>query len=335
MPEQPQSSLAAFAESYKSLMGGTPPLEQGEVPTPEKESQDPQEAPQEATAEQPKAEDEQSDDEAISSFDDLAASLGVDRDALEDLSITLKVNGNPVETKLRDALARFQIDEAAKDRLQDAKQQEAAVKARKEEMERDYGGRLQELGTLVGIARQTLGGSVEKELQELEKQREDLDSTEYYVRKAQIRERGEQVQALEQQYQQAWVEHMNKARDELRRTLPDHIPEWRDSSTREAELKRMDEYLLGQGFTSEQIGTVLDPKAINLVRKAMLYDDGKKAVKGVKAKSQIRLAGSKPPERRSSTVNRKQLEAKKDVLKKAGTVRAFADLYKEMRQGSK
>lgn len=323
-------SLDAFAEKYQSLMGNSPPEESPEQVPAAPPSEEPSQ--QDTSATEQSAEETTGEEAGISSFEELAEHYGVDVDDLQELEIGLKVNGQEHRTKLKDALASFQIDTAAEERLKDAKQQIEEAKSRRKELETSFEERGQRLDGLMAMARQALAGNVEEELKGIEGLRTE-DPQEYFSKRMEIEDRQKKLNAVESEYQRLINEHVTKARDELRRTIPEHIPEWRDSATMQNESRKLDDYMLGQGFTSQQINALIDPKAIALVRKAMLFDAGKKVAKKVSdnAKPKLKLAGATPPERRASTSRTKAFQKAKDDLKKTGSLNAFAQFYKQSR----
>lgn len=83
-------------------------------------------------------------------------------------------------------------------------------------------------------------------------------------------------QAAEQQKaMQAFVEAE-------RAKLPEVIPEWKDQDTMLKEAKELREWAVSQGLTEQEINSLSQAAHIALIRKAMLYDRGRKNVEQAK-----------------------------------------------------
>lgn len=85
-----------------------------------------------------------------------------------------------------------------------------------------------------------------------------------------------QEYATEQQRAMAALIEAERAR------LPDVIPEWKDQETMLKEAKELREWAVSQGLTEQEINSLSQASHIALVRKAMLYDRGRKNVEQAK-----------------------------------------------------
>lgn len=334
MPGPDSSSLEAFVSRLQGLSKtevATPQAQLGQAGPEEAPESSDEPSQQEATAEEA-TEEASSEEEGISTFEELAEQLGADVDALQDLEIGLKVNGKEHRTKLRDALAQFQIDGATKERLEEAKRYESEVKSRRGELEDSYAEKLSNLEGLMSMTQQVLVGNVDEELKKIESLRAD-DPQEYFAKRMEIEDRQRAFNDISSKYQQEVSKQLEKVNEELRKDIGKHIPEWKDHATMQNENRQLDEYLLAQGFTTKQIKSVVDPKAVSLLRKAMLYDSAKKTASKLtgKAKSKLKLASASPPDRRPSTLKSRNLQAAKEKLRKTGSLDAFAQFYKQSR----
>jgi hypothetical protein len=83
-------------------------------------------------------------------------------------------------------------------------------------------------------------------------------------------------QAAEQQRAMVALIEAERAR------LPDVIPEWKDQETMVKEAKELREWAVSQGLTEQEINSLSQASHIALVRKAMLYDRGRKNVEQAK-----------------------------------------------------
>jgi len=81
----------------------------------------------------------------------------------------------------------------------------------------------------------------------------------------------------QQQMQQSYLEQQ-------RHILPDIIPEWRDKKVAATEATQIRDFLLGEGFSEQDVSGMSNATLVKLARKAMLYDRGETRANEVKAK---------------------------------------------------
>ena len=96
------------------------------------------------------------------------------------------------------------------------------------------------------------------------------------------------VQSEQQRVQKLQQEKMQQMQEQYvtqqREMLPDIIPEWRDSKVAAQEATQIRDFLLGEGFTEQDISGLANATLVKLARKAMLYDRGETRVAEAKAK---------------------------------------------------
>lgn len=132
------------------------------------------------------------------------------------------------------------------------------------------------------------------------------------------RQQAEQLMQTQQQIEQArqWLTEVA-------------IPEWKDAEKAKAERAALKAYGQQFGYSAEELSQVADPRAVVLLRKAMLYDrmqERKGQIKPVKKTAAPVLkpgAVSKPSTKKSS-----DLKSAKQRLAKTGSVRDAAELFK-------
>ena len=91
-------------------------------------------------------------------------------------------------------------------------------------------------------------------------------------------QRMQQIEAQkQQQMQQSYLEQQ-------RHILPDIIPEWRDKKVAATEATQIRDFLLGEGFSEQDVSGMSNATLVKLARKAMLYDRGETRANEVKAK---------------------------------------------------
>lgn len=273
------------------------------VSAPEKQ-EEPKVAQEDPNPEEPEvqaAEEAETEGEAeIQSLDELVQGLGWgdDATALDSLTLRHKVNGEIRETTLGDALSNFRRGLAADSRLEDAKRMTGELAAERERYKTEHTEKLRDLDTGLAMVEQLLVGDREA-LSKL-----DPDDPDYTRQRWALEDRAKQVQDMRAKISQHVQKAMDEARVESRKRLPDLIPEWASQSTMQEELRQLDNFLLKRGFSQQEVASIVDPKAVALVRDAMLYSQAKAGASKVKEKVKPTLRISKPGARQDAEQQR-------------------------------
>jgi chemotaxis protein histidine kinase CheA len=93
-------------------------------------------------------------------------------------------------------------------------------------------------------------------------------------------------QRVEQLQEQRKAQLKAQFVSQQREMLPDVIPEWRDQKIAAKEATQTRDFLLGEGFTEEDIVGLVHASLVKIARKAMLYDRGETRATAAKAKPQ-------------------------------------------------
>ena len=124
-------------------------------------------------------------------------------------------------------------------------------------------------------------------------------------------QRMQQIEAQKrEQMQQSYLEQQ-------RQILPDIIPEWRDKKVAATEATQIRDFLLGEGFSEQDVSGMSNATLVKLARKAMLYDRGETRANEVKAKpkkprAKILKSGSRASQpKRTSAAQEAQNRARK------------------------
>ena len=138
----------------------------------------------------------------------------------------------------------------------------------------------------------------------------------------------QRVQALQQQKVQQMQEQYVTQQREM---LPEVIPEWRDSKIAAQEATQIRDFLLGEGFTEQDISGLTNATLVKLARKAMLYDRGETRVTAAKAKPKKARAktlksGTKASQPRPKSDAQKAIQN----AKKSGRVQDAAQAIKAL-----
>ena len=237
-----------------------------------------------------------------------------------DLSTTLEVDGEEKTIEeLRNGFLR-QKDYTRK--TQELAEHRKAVEAKDQEMDRERAEYAQLLPALA------------ERIQQEAKQEPDWDTlydadpvmaakAERQWRKEQ-EERVAQLQAVQAEQQrmqqieaQKHVQMQQSYLEQQRQILPDIIPEWRDKKVAATEATQIRDFLLGEGFSEQDVSGMSNATLVKLARKAMLYDRGETRANEVKAKpkkprAKILKSGSRASQpKRTSAAQEAQNRARK------------------------
>lgn len=335
--ERPFSLLAS--EKFGDRFKGEAPVEEPEEVEEEVVAEEPEEASEEPeTAEE--TQEAEGTEETVSSLRELIEANEWDPEWVQSLKIPVKVNGSEDEKPLAELVKSYQIRQATEAELSEAKEKSKAALEEINQQKTEIAQSLQILQTIV----QDEEAAIEKALKSTDwaKLRED-DPAEYSARKVEIEERREALQAKKQKAVEAFKkvdETTRQQRDEQlrqyvqteRTELLKKIPEWRDPDKAQAEQNKLSEYLIGQGYTKEEIARAYDHRLVVGLRKAMLWDEmqsksqvAKKKV--VKVPKVLKPGAPKPKEQ----VTREKLDGLRSRLNKSGSIEDALKLLRAQR----
>lgn len=264
------------------------------------------------------------DQAQIESIEQLAEALGVDSNALDDLPMTLKVNGeNKAVTlsELRDGYQRRQGIHAQVEQLNAQKRENEQVLTEKaNKFEQDtvvLGQMLQQaknllLGELNSAEMQTLRtsdpGAWAARHQELQQRATGIDQL-YYSAAAQYQQF---VDNRDAEQQKSLAELRQKELTNLRTALPD----WNDAKRDEIVGYLHDSF----GFSNEDLANVMDSRLIIIADKARKFDQmekvGKKTKKAIKQLPKVVKAKRQAP--KTSVAEMNLAKAKKRLAQSKG-----------------
>lgn len=308
--EKPYSLIAS--EMFGSDYHGEVPVEE-EAPPIEASDDDPVEEPVEEIIEEvseevteetdieedaaPQAEPEYQEYE----LGHVAQLLGVDEDQLDlndegQVVLNGKVNGAPVKAPAAELLASFQTQEAADQRLAEAKEKASTITQGLAEKSQQVNAQFQAASALVQSAESLL--SEDSNAVNWERLRNE-DPAEYAAKKRDFDDRAARIQKVkndalnayqsvegfqQQEFAQTHAEHLQRESE----LLIEAVPEWKDEKVATEEKAQLGKYLLSNGFTQEDVAGASDHRLITAMRKAMLYDANQKS-SNVAAKKVARI----------------------------------------------
>ena len=160
---------------------------------------------------------------------------------------------------------------------------------------------------------------------------------EYITKRDEFRETQDKVRQAQFQQQQAHQAHQQESQRNHTRVLQEEhgklveaLPEWREAESRQKLGSEIKAYALTQGYTSEEIGSLVDHRSLMTLYKAMKFDKASSpdvVQKKVKNKPRVIRAGSP---RTKSDVGKQKRTTQMKRLKQTGHVDDAANLLEEM-----
>lgn len=285
---------------------------------------------------------EESEGEPVQTVSEFLQTLEVDPEFFSGLKVQVKVDGKPAETTVADLVKSYQIGSAAEHRLEEAKSKAKAITEEAAAKSEALKGEYAKVAKLVEHAEAML--DQDAKAIDWAKLRED-DPAEYAARKAEHAERRQRIETMKRDAVAAWQQQAGKTTAEQAEILKRHIqaeqaalleklPEWRDDAKAKADKAKLADYLLRQGFTSEDIMGASDHRLILVARKAMLYDEGKGKVETARKKlakvpKVMKPGAAKPKEQ----IDRERLEQLRLKARKSGRLEDAQAYLKAKRGG--
>ena len=139
---------------------------------------------------------------------------------------------------------------------------------------------------------------------------------------AQQQQIGQQQQAMQQAQGQAHQAHLQSQMAELQQA----IPEFSDAKKAPKMKERLVKQGMAEGYTAEEIGGIVDHRAMKVLHKAMLYDQMMKGGGDVQAKLKKARPLMKAGTKKQATSDAKKHSKQMSKLKKTGSVADAAAL---------
>lgn len=244
------------------------------------------EAPQEAAPEE--GSEEQVEEVEITTVEELAEHFQIDPEWIQNLKITQKVNGQPVEFSISEALATHMKVAAADSYLAEAKQKAKAI----EEEARQKGQAV--VSTLATFSKlvESVEAELDKDIKNIDwnRLRED-DPAEYAAKKADIKERRERLDKMKQEAEASYQELLRQAAEAQERLREERLPQERQIFLERVpdwnpqERDELVKYLSEEGFSEHDIQVfAFNGRLLALAVKAMRNDKAKTRSEAAKKK---------------------------------------------------
>jgi hypothetical protein len=252
----------------------------GEIPEEKPKAEEAQ--PTEEEESQPEEEDESFEEESEEEEEPEGEEESEEPDVEEEELYRVKVDGSEQEVTLDELLSGYsrQSDYTKKtQQIAQERQQMAQLQQQwQQEMIAAQTERQQYIDALGQVVNQSMTGLEEYANIDWETLKED-DPIAYVTRRDEFRDAQERVRQMQEQQayavQQQEAEMQNaiqyRAREEMG-MLVEKVPEWKDKETRQEMTKTLREYATGQGFSPEEISSLIDHRSLIVLMKAQKYD---------------------------------------------------------------
>jgi hypothetical protein len=262
-------------------------------------------------------EDEDQDDE--DGLVALASELGLDEDKLTlsedgDIMVKLKVNGKDEQVNLKEAIAGTQYNKANEEKARVLAEERKSFESEREQV---AGAFKQQMQHIQGLG-QMLEQKLMAEYQNLDWDRLRLTDpaewaakqTEFQQRQAELQQAGSMLGQQMQEQQAAEDKQLQEQRAQVlqqeRSVMLEAIPEWSDEERMKGDLEAITSYARSMGFPDEELSDVVYNRHLQVLRKAMLYDQGKTVAekKVKKAPKMQRSANGRFVSKKQNKVNK-------------------------------
>ncbi len=326
---QPQESMQAAETAFANLLSGKEP-----EPEPEQveaaESEELEEEQTEESVDHLTAEEEESSEEEVTEEEE------VEEQQVEAQKYALPFgeNGELIEVDQAE-LQNYVL------RQQDYTKKTQELSEQRKQID-------EERNSLRAI--QSLANQLQDEYDNLKKVEEVEQSSEYWeqlkaenpmqylVERQELQERSQEreaaqqkVYAMQQQLaEQNKLEHQKRLYTEAQK-LEELIPEWKDQATAEKEKAELLAFGRSQNYSDEELNAVTDSRAINMLRKAYLWDQLQSKKTNLKQKalatpaSSTAVRNANAPRKKMSDLTKAQLK-----LRKTGKLKDAASAFEVM-----
>lgn len=213
------------------------------------------------------------DEQTIASFSELAQHLNTDESFLNTLKVPVKVDGETAETTVADLISSYQIQEAAEKRLNDAKAKSQALDQELAQKREQAETSLTQSIGLVKLAEELFISDLkETDLQKLRAE----DEQAYLIEKDRLIERRNVIEQAKAKIVEAAQSSLASGNQLDQATIADERAKMIEGNAEleSAEARtRLGEYIMTQGFTTEDIASTADHRLYLLAEKARKYDE--------------------------------------------------------------
>jgi len=329
----------------ESTHGGTPVTDvksaqaalQGMMSTPTEQSEENQEETE--TTEEVSAQDTESEsvETEVANPDGLSAEDLVDQDQIEESqtpsTYTIKVDGKDVEVTLDELQAGYsrQADYTRKSQVLAEQRKKADEELAATQQERQhYLSQLEQFNTQADAKIKEFSSTDWTKLKE-------EDPTEYMLKRDQYRELQDNKRMVEdeqknlqlksqQEHEAKWQEELGRQQD----IMAQRLPEWVDPDKGPKLKQNIKSFAVKKGFTEQEVNSLIDARSVDVLHKAMLYENllaAKISNKKTKVVPKVQKPGSPPTK---GEISSDKLKAQRARLKRSGHVNDASKLIESL-----
>ena len=310
---------------------------QGMMSTPTEQSEENQEETE--TTEEVSAQDMESEsvETEVANPDGLSAEDLVDQDQTEESqtpgTYTIKVDGNDVEVTLDELQAGYsrQADYTRKSQVLAEQRKKADEELAATQQERQhYLSQLEQFNTQADSKIKELSSTDWTKLKE-------EDPTEYMLKRDQYRELQDNKRMVEdeqknlqlksqQEHEAKWQEELGRQQD----IMAQRLPEWVDPDKGPKLKQNIKSFAVKKGFTEQEVNSLIDARSVDVLHKAMLYENllaAKISNKKTKVVPKVQKPGSPPTK---GEISGDKLKAQRARLKRSGHVNDASKLIESL-----
>jgi hypothetical protein len=237
--------------------------------------------------------DETDDSNELETDDDdglaaLASELGLDADKLTlsedgEILVNLKVNGKDQQIDLKEAISQTQFSKANDEKARTLAEERKTFESEKAHVAEAYQQQLQQIRGLGEMLQQKLMQDFQgvdwDRLRVTDPGEWTAKQREFEIRNQELQQAGQMLgqQMRVEQEQQSQQEAQQRAEilQSEREQMIEHNPSWRDEERMKGDLTKIVEYAKSSGFDDEELQDVIYSRHVEVLKKAMLYDQGK------------------------------------------------------------
>ena len=303
IPPDPNS----LGEAHDAILSLLDSAVQTEESPRREESDEPAEEAQEESeepSETPEDESDESEEDDEEDGDGLEESEEEDESGDDDIALyTVRVNGEEIEVTEDELVKGYSRQADYTKKTQELSEQRRNI----EQLESQYNSQLgqmqqerqQYMDALNQLIQQSMGGLEQFSNVDWNRLKEE-DPIEFITKRDEYREAQERVRSGQHQYtleQQKQAGEMQALQQQVLQQehaqMVEKIPEWGDPTQQKVLATGLREYATGQGYTEEEIGSLVDHRSLIVLMKAQKYDELQRAdVKTKKVKNKPRVVRS-------------------------------------------
>ena len=289
-------SITEAQEALLSLMEPEEdkPKDEEAAPTEEEEST---EETQDESLEEESEEEESEEDEPTEDADE--------SESEEEVLYAVNVNGEEHTIPLDELIKGYSRQSDYTRKTQELSEQRKSIEANQAqwsaEVQQIQAERQQYVSALQNVIENSMGSLDQFATVDWATLKND-NPLEYITKRDEYREAQDKVRQAQFQQQQAQQAHQQESQQNHRRVLQEEhgklvaaLPEWGEQETRQKLSGDIKAYALSQGYTEEEVGSLIDHRSLMTIYKAMKYDKASSpsvVKKKVKNKPRVIRSGS-------------------------------------------